>query len=286
MRTTTLPSMLEILTRNYNFRNKSAKLYELGRVYFKRADGLADEPKVLTLGAYGDGMDFFALKGAVEAVLKQLRIENVRFLADSENPSYHPGRCAKVFSGDRLLGVLGQVHPHVAGNYGVDAELYAAELRFDALYESKGAQPVYQPLPKFPAVTRDIAVVCDASVTVGELEDAIRKGAKGLLKDAALFDIYTGTGIAPGKKSVAFNLTLRADDRSPRRGGAAEPAARSGAARRGRSAPAPQRGARPASRRAAERRSGSRRLDRPRWLASGEADATWARRRAVRRGPR
>ena len=214
MRTTTLPSMLEILTRNYNFRNKSAKLYELGRVYFKRADGLADEPKVLTLGAYGDGMDFFALKGAVEAVLKQLRIENVRFLADSENPSYHPGRCAKVFSGDRLLGVLGQVHPHVAGNYGVDAELYAAELRFDALYESKGAQPVYQPLPKFPAVTRDIAVVCDASVTVGELEDAIRKGAKGLLKDAALFDIYTGVGIAPGKKSVAFNLTLRSDDRS------------------------------------------------------------------------
>ena len=214
MRTTTLPSMLEILTRNYNFRNKSAKLYELGRVYFKRADGLADEPKVLTLGAYGDNMDFFALKGAVEAVLKQLRIENVRFLADSENPSYHPGRCAKVFSGDRLLGVLGQVHPHVAGNYGVDTELYAAELRFDALYESKGAQPVYQPLPKFPAVTRDIAVVCDASVTVGELEDAIRKGAKGLLKDAALFDIYTGTGIAPGKKSVAFNLTLRADDRS------------------------------------------------------------------------
>ena len=124
------------------------------------------------------------------------------------------GRCAKVFSGDRLLGVLGQVHPHVAGNYGVDTELYAAELRFDALYESKGAQPVYQPLPKFPAVTRDIAVVCDKAVTVGELEDAIRKGAKGLLKDAALFDIYTGTGIAPGKKSVAFNLTLRADDRS------------------------------------------------------------------------
>ena len=214
MRTTTLPSMLEILTRNYNFRNKSAKLYELGRVYFKRADGLADEPKVLTLGAYGGGMDFFALKGAVEAVLKQLRIENVRFLADTENPSYHPGRCAKVYCGDRLLGTLGQVHPHVAGNYGVDTELYAAELRFDALYESKGAQPVYQPLPKFPAVTRDIAVVCDASVTVGELEDAIRKGAKGLLKDVALFDIYTGVGIAPGKKSVAFNLTLRSDDRS------------------------------------------------------------------------
>ena len=214
MRTTTLPSMLEILTRNYNFRNKSAKLYELGRVYFKRADGLADEPKVLTLGAYGDNMDFFTLKGAVEAVLKQLRIENVRFAADCENPSYHPGRCAKVYCGDRLLGTLGQIHPHVADNYGVGTELYAAELWFDALYESKGAQPMYQPLPKFPAVTRDIAVVCGKDVTVGQLEDAIRKGAKGLLKDVALFDIYTGAGIAPGKKSVAFNLTLRSDDRS------------------------------------------------------------------------
>ena len=214
MRTTVLPSMLEILTRNYNFRNKSAKLYELGRAYFKRADGLADEPKVLTLGAYGDGVDFFSLKGAVEAVLKQLRIENVRFTADSENPSYHPGRCAKVYCGNRLLGTLGQIHPHVAANYGVDTELYAAELRFDALYESRGAQPVYHPLPKFPAVTRDIAVVCDKAVPVGVLEDAIRKGAKGLLKDAALFDIYTGVGIAPGKKSVAFSLTLRSDDRS------------------------------------------------------------------------
>ena len=102
----------------------------------------------------------------------------------------------------------------MAEHYGVDAELYAAELRFDALYESRGAQPVYQPLPRFPAVTRDIAVVCGKSVTVGQLEDAIRKGARGLLKDVALFDIYTGVGIAPGKKSVAFSLTLRADDRS------------------------------------------------------------------------
>ncbi len=221
MRTTTLPSMLEILTRNYNFRNKSAKLYELGRVYFKRADGLADEPKVLTLGAYGDGMDFFALKGAVEAVLKQLRIENVRFLADTENPSYHPGRCAKVYCGDRLLGTLGQVHPHVAGNYGVDTELYAAELRFDALYESKGAQPVYQPLPKFPAVTRDIAVVCDKAVPVGELEDAIRKGAKGLLKDVALFDIYTGVGIARRQKERGLqpDPPLRRPEPHRRRGG-------------------------------------------------------------------
>ena len=216
MRTTTLPSMLEILTRNYNFRNKSAKLYELGRTYFAKNDGsgMADEPKVLSLGAYGADMDFFALKGAVEAVLAGLRIPSVRFAAEKENPSYHPGRCAKVYSGSTLLGVLGQIHPHVAANYGVDCPLYAAELAFGALYRSMGPLPVYQPLPKFPAVARDIAVVCGKDVPVGELADCIRRGAKGLLKDVALFDIYTGPGIPEDKKSVAFNLTLRSDERS------------------------------------------------------------------------
>ncbi len=216
MRTTTLPSMLEILTRNYNFRNKSAKLYELGRTYFAKNDGsgMANEPKVLSLGAYGADMDFFALKGAVETILAGLRITSVTYVAESGNPSYHPGRCAKVYCGETLLGTLGQIHPHVAENYGVDCELYAAELSFDALYASMGGKAVYQPLPKFPAVTRDIAVVCDAAVTVGALEDCIRRGAHGLLKSVTLFDIYTGTGIPAGKKSVAFNLELRSDERS------------------------------------------------------------------------
>ena len=216
MRTTTLPSMLEILTRNYNFRNKSAKLYELGRTYFAKNDGsgMANEPKVLSLGAYGADMDFFALKGAVETILAGLRITGVTYVAENGNPSYHPGRCAKVYCGETLLGTLGQIHPYVAENYGVDCELYAAELSFDALYASMGGKAVYQPLPKFPAVTRDIAVVCDAAVTVGALEDCIRRGAHGLLKSVTLFDIYTGTGIPAGKKSVAFNLELRSDERS------------------------------------------------------------------------
>ena len=214
MRTTTLPSMLEILTRNYNYRNKSAKLYELGRTYFARPDGLADEPKVLSLGAYGPDVDFFALKGAVEAVLDGLRIPGIRYTAERENPSYHPGRCAKVWCGNALLGVLGQIHPQVAVSYGVDCELYAAELSFDALYAHAGGKPVYQPLPKFPAVTRDIAVVCDQSIPVADLEDCIRRGARGLLKSVTLFDIYTGVGIPAENKSVAFNLELRSDERN------------------------------------------------------------------------
>ena len=214
MRTTVLPSMLEILTRNYNFRNKSARLYELGRTYFEREDGLADEPKVLSLGAYGSGMDFFQLKGAVEAILKDVRAEDMTFEAVKDNPSYHPGRCAKVLAGGKEIGVFGQIHPLAAQNYGVDEALYCAELSFDAIFAAKGADPQYTPLPKFPNVTRDIAVVCDEAVTVGALENAIRKGAKGLLKEVALFDIYRGKGVAEGKKSVAFNLVLRADDRS------------------------------------------------------------------------
>lgn len=214
MRTTTLPSMLEILTRNYNFRNKLARLYEVGRTYTPGGkDGLAIESKYLTLGAYG-GMDFFTLKGVVEAILKELRCDNISFVAVTENPSYHPGRCAAVWAGGQVLGVLGQVHPLAAKNYGVDTEIYAAELSLAALMDAKGADPVYTPLPKFPAVARDIAVVCDLAVTVGVLEDCIARGAKGLLKEVTLFDIYTGAPIPEGKKSVAFNLTLRADDRS------------------------------------------------------------------------
>ena len=214
MRTTILPSMLEIVARNYSYRNKSARLYELGKIYLPREDGLADEPKYLSLGAYGDGVDFFTFKGGIETLLRELRITDVKFKACTDNASYHPGRCANVYAGEKLLGVFGQIHPLVAANYGVDTEVYTAELSFEAMYEMRGGIPVYQPLPKFPAVTRDIAVVCDEGVTVGALEESIRCGAKGLLKDVSLFDIYRGPGVAIGKKSVAFSLVLRADDRS------------------------------------------------------------------------
>ncbi|OUN13712.1 phenylalanine--tRNA ligase subunit beta [Flavonifractor sp. An9] len=216
MRTTVLPSMLEILTRNYNYRNQNVRLYEVGRIYLPGGeDGLAVENKVLSMGAYGSDMDFYALKGCVEAILKDLRAEDVHFEVPSEtNPSYHPGRVADVYAGDQRIGVLGQVHPLVAQNYGVDAQFYCAELELNALMAAKGADPEYVPLPKFPNLTRDIAVVCDEAVTVGALEACIRKGAKGLLKECKLFDIYRGKGVDEGKKSVAFNLVLRADDRS------------------------------------------------------------------------
>lgn len=214
MRTTVMPSMLEILTRNYNYRNKEAHLYELGRTYFEREDGMADEPKHLSLGVYGPEESFFTLKGAVETILDSIRAEDVTYVAEKSDPSYHPGRCAKVYVKGQEVGTLGQIHPLVAANYGVDAELYYADLKFDALFASRGADPEYQPLPKFPAVTRDIAVLVDKAVTVGAMESSIQAAAKGLLKDVTLFDIYEGVKLPTGKKSVAFNLVLRADDRS------------------------------------------------------------------------
>ena len=214
MRTTALPSMLEILTRNYNFRNKAARLYELGRVYFPRADGLADEPETLSLGAYGEGMDFYRLKGWVEALLRALRTGRPEFAAVKDNPSYHPGRCARVSVDGTEVGVFGQIHPKTAENYGVDAEFFCAQLSFDALMRVRGANPVYQPLPRFPSIGRDIALVCAEETTVGELEACIRRAGGRYLKDVELFDVYKGAPIPPDRKSVAFSLTLRADDQT------------------------------------------------------------------------
>ena len=215
MRTTALPSMLEVLQRNHNYRNRDVRLYELGKVYLPGgADGLAVEPKFLTLGGYGPGMDFFTIKGTVEAILKALRTQDAVFYPCADDPSYHPGRCAGVRAGEQHIGVVGQIHPAVAANYGVDGELYCAELSVEALLAARGADPEYAPLPKYPPITRDIAVVCGEEITVGALESAIRKGARGLLKQVSLFDIYRGKSVGEGKKSVAFNLVLRADDRS------------------------------------------------------------------------
>ena len=215
MRTTTLPSMLEILTRNYNYRNKAARLYELGRIYqLGGEDGLAIESKILSIGTYGPKANFFGLKGLIEAVMKDIRAKDVHFEACADNPSYHPGRCATVWAGSDCIGVFGQIHPLVAANYGVDAEFYCAELALDELMLARGEDPVYTPLPKFPAVTRDIAVVCDISIPVARLIDCIMTSGGEYLKGCSLFDIYTGSHIAPGKKSVAFSLTMRSDDQT------------------------------------------------------------------------
>ena len=162
MRTTALPSMLEILARNYAFHNKDVQLYELAKIYLPRDDSpLANEPKVFVFGAYGPHTTFYSLKGQVEALLRQLNIRPAEYTAQRENPSYHPGRCAALTIDGKPYGVLGQIHPLVAKTYGIDAEVYCAELDFTGLMQQQQPEATYHPLPKYPAITRDLALVCD-----------------------------------------------------------------------------------------------------------------------------
>ena len=215
MRTIALPSMLDILSRNNAYHNKAAKLYELAKIYLPtEGQTLPQEPKMLLLGTYGDGEDFFSLKGELDAVLAGLRLPKATYTAVKDNPSFHPGRCASVTIGGTMLGYIGQVHPLVAKNYGMECDVYCAEINFSALFSLRLPDPTFTPLPKYPAVTRDLSFICDESVTVGEAELVISSAAGKLLRKTNLFDIYRGTGVPEGKKSLAFSLELRADDRT------------------------------------------------------------------------
>ena len=215
MRTIALPSMLEILSRNNAYHNKSVKLYEIAKIYLPVAgQPLPEEPKMLVLGTYGANETFFTLKGELEGIFAGLRLKKASYHAVKDNPSYHPGRCAAVVIDGMEVGVMGQVHPLVAKNYGIDTDVYCAEISFTKLLQCRLPDATYSPLPKYPAVTRDLALICDEAVTVAQAEEVITAAAGKLLRDVKLFDIYRGVGVPEGKKSMAFSLELRADDRT------------------------------------------------------------------------
>ncbi len=215
MRTTTVPSMLEVLSRNYNNRNKAASLYEIGTVYLPREDQeLPEETPFITLGAYGSEQDFFSLKGTVETLLNGLGIEGYEFTACSTHPTYHPGRCAVISIGDATLGMIGEVHPSVSENYEIGTRVYLASLSEAVMFAHVAPEKGYTPLPRFPASTRDLALICEDALPVAELEKAIRGAVGNILEHVSLFDVYRGSQVAEGKKSVAYSLTLRADNRT------------------------------------------------------------------------
>lgn len=215
MRTIALPSMLDILSRNNAYHNKSAKLYELAKIYLPVEDqALPEEPKMLLLGTYGANENFYTLKGELEAIMTGLRLPKASYTAVQDNPSYHPGRCAMVSVNGVELGYMGQVHPLVAKNYGFDSEVYCAEINFTKAFQLRLPEPTFTPLPKYPAVSRDLALICDEEITVAQVEDVIVAAAGKLLRQVKLFDVYRGVGVPEGKKSLAFSLELRADDRT------------------------------------------------------------------------
>ncbi len=214
MRTTLLASMLQTIAFNYNQRNASARFYEIANVYFpKENQKLPDELLKVSLGMYGD-VDFYDLKGAVESILDALHIRDYEFCPVKTNPTFHPGRCAQVLIGKQPLGVLGEVHPEVLDHFSIGTKAYAAELDFNTLVSAAAFDIQYRPLPKFPAVTRDIALLLSDETGVGEVEKAIAKCAGAIFETVELFDVYKGAQIEEGKKSVAFSVTYRAEDRT------------------------------------------------------------------------
>ena len=220
MRTTVLPSMLDSLAHNHAHRNPTASLFEMGTVYLPVIrDGKADpdvlpcEQKVLTLGTYGR-LSFFQFKGVIEALCRELNIKGLQFAPQKNNPSYHPGRCADVLAGGEVIGVFGAIHPTVAARYGLSGEVLTAELQFEKLFAAIETEKLYHPLPKFPASTRDIAVLVDDSVPAAAMQAAIEQAAGAILENVKLFDVYKGKGIPEGKKSVAYSLSMRAADRT------------------------------------------------------------------------
>ncbi len=218
MRTTALPSLLEVLERNNNFSNECAHLFEDATVYIpsENGDELPAEKKVITIGLYGgQGTDFYALKGIVENLLAVARISDATYTACTTDPAFHPGRCAKVSAADGTeLGLLGQIHPLVASEYGFNQPVFCATIDFEALWNAANLTIDYKPLPKFPATTRDFALVCPEEMEVGTIMAVIRRAGGQLVENVALFDIYRGENIGAGNKSVAFRVTLRAADRT------------------------------------------------------------------------
>ena len=163
------------------------------------------------LGMYGSG-DFSRLKGMCEAIFAYAGVE-AKFAAEISDPTFHPGRCAVVTAKNGLpLGILGELHPTVAAGYTFTSPVYLAEIDLENLYASSNRKRAYKPLPKFPAVTRDFSFICDESITVGAIEDAMRASGVSLIENITFFDVYRGIQIGSGKKSVSFSVALRSSD--------------------------------------------------------------------------
>lgn len=215
MRTTTIASMLDILSRNYNYRNAAARLFEIGKIFTPTEEGkLPDEPLKITIGMYGDKADFYDIKGICEEMFRSLNVQNVKYEAVTDNPTFHPGRCAKISAGGKTLGLIGEIHPAVGRKYGIETPVYIGELDFENVFLNIGTDVKFKELPKYPAVTRDIAMLVDKTVPVADIEEVVKKASGKLLESINLFDVYEGEQIPEGKKSVAYSAVYRALDRS------------------------------------------------------------------------
>ncbi len=213
MRTQLVTNMLTTLSTNYNRKIQGVRMFELSKIFVPKALPITEQPleiPELCIGIYGDDETFFTLKGIVEEIYSEFGM-NVGYNKSTEN-YLHPGRQANVIFGGNIIATFGEVHPKTTEKYGIDKKVYIAEIKLPEIYSYEKAQTLYKPLPKFPAVSRDIALLCDLELPVGDIDAAIRKGAGSLCENVSLFDVYQGEQIPEGKKSVAYSLTLRSTD--------------------------------------------------------------------------
>lgn len=217
MRTTALPGVLEALANNRRKRTAACGLFEMAKIYLPiTEDALADERVTTVIAQYGSsGTEaFYTIKGYVEELLTYSGIKKYDVVAQKDNPTYHPGRCAIFTLNDKVIATIGQLHPSVQEKYDFDLPVYAAEIDTEYLDTVKNLNREYKQLPKFPAITRDLAFVCDKSLEAGTLRKAICKYGGNLLENAEIFDIYTDAKLGEDKKSMAYSLTLRSPDKT------------------------------------------------------------------------
>ncbi len=217
MRTTSLNGMLTSLATNYNRRNKSVRLYELGNIYLPKqlpVTELPEERMQFTLGMYGEG-DFFSMKGVVEEFFEKIGM-NQRETYDphAEKSFLHPGRQANILYDGSVVGYLGEVHPEVADNYGIGDRAYVAVLDMPAILPYATFDRKYEGIAKYPAVTRDISMVVPKEILAGQIEEVIETKGGAYLERFALFDLYEGSQIKEGYKSIAYSIVFRAKDRT------------------------------------------------------------------------
>lgn len=219
MRTTTLPSMLQTIVINQSKKNKNVGLFDISRVY-RNVEGqietgnVPEEDTIITLGMYGENIDFYILKGLVEKILTVSSVLRYDVVSERSNNSYHPGKTANIKVGKDVIATLGEIHPRVSDNYGLKGEIYVAEIWLDKLVKYGKINKKYTEVAKFPAVERDIAMVIDENVEVGNIEKAIQKKGKKILEEIQLFDVYRNEKLGESKKSVAYSLKFRSNDRT------------------------------------------------------------------------
>jgi phenylalanyl-tRNA synthetase beta chain len=217
MRTTLAANMLEVLARNANRSVESAAAFEIGNLFFPRelpVVNLPIEKKQICMGSYGEQEDFFTLKGRVEALFEVLGIKGVAYHKEANHPTYHPGRCATLVYGNHILGTIGEVHPKVLENYDVDVKVYLADIDFNILLQLTRLDRTYTALPKYPASTRDIALLVKKETESATIHGIIEDNGSELLESVKLFDVYEGEQIEDGYKSMAYALSFRSVERT------------------------------------------------------------------------